>query len=308
MPPAAFMGAHHAYQRLMLELSAGVRADVVHCHSLHYLPVAMASLVRAPMLLTLHTPPTPWLESALRSRAAAGAAALPALSAVSHVTRSLWAPVIDVPDVVVNGVDLDAWRCGPGGDGAVWWGRIVPEKAPHLAIDAARAAGMPLRLAGPVVDRAYFEAEVAPRLGDDAVHLGHLDHAELAALVGRSAVALMTPSWEEPFGLAAAEAIACGTPVAAFGRGGLVDVIGPAAGRLAAPGDVASLVSAIRAAAALPREDVRAFAERHLGIETMGRDYEALYERLAEPARRTRRFRGDRQPRREPLRLQPDAA
>ena len=302
MPPPAFMGAHHAYQQLMLELAASPRCDVVHCHALHYLPVAMAPLLPVPMLLTLHTPPTPWLESALRSRAHAGA---PHLSAVSGATRDLWEPVVRVDDVVVNGVDLGAWRVGRGGSGAAWWGRIVPEKAPHLAIDAARAAGMPLRLAGPIVDRAYYAAEVEPRLGPDAVHLGHLDHAELASLVGESAVALMTPEWEEPFGLVAAEAIAAGTPVAAFARGGLIDIVSPSSGRLARPGDVDALARAMVDAAQLDRNLVRADAELRLGIEAMGQGYEALYERIVPARAPVRRFRREHAPR---LRLQPDPA
>jgi glycosyltransferase involved in cell wall biosynthesis len=278
MPAAAFMGAHHAYQRLMLELADDAPYDVVHSHSLHYLPVALAPLVDAPTLLTLHTPPTPWLESALR---APGAADALALSAVSGATRRLWAPVVDVPEVLLNGVDLSAWPRGPGGAAAAWWGRMVPEKAPHLAIDAARVAGIPLQLAGPIVDRGYFESQVAPRLGDDAVYAGHLDHAELAEIVGGCRVALMTPAWDEPFGLAAAEAIATGTPVAAFARGGLVDAVGPEAGRLATPGDVAGLARAMHEAAALPRDGVRAFAERSLGIDAMGARYERWYHRVA---------------------------
>lgn len=288
MPPDAFMSAHHAYQRLMLELAEDRRIDLVHSHSLHYLPVAMASLLAAPMLLTLHTPPTPWLESALRAHRAAGGNA-PQLSAVSPATRALWADVVDVPDVVVNGVDLDAWPCGPGGDAAVWFGRIVPEKAPHLAIDAAREAGLALRLAGPVIDRAYFDAEVAPRLGDDAVHVGHLDHVALAELVGASRVALLTPVWDEPFGLAAAEAIACGTPVAGFARGGLPALVGEAGGRLVPGSSPAALAAAALEAASLPRPGVRAHAEAALGIEAMGRGYEALYERMVPRRVLTRR-------------------
>ncbi|HEX8101653.1 MAG TPA: glycosyltransferase family 4 protein [Solirubrobacteraceae bacterium] len=277
MPPDAFLGAHHAYQRLMLALAADGAYDVVHSHSLHYLPVALAPLVGAPMLLTLHTPPTPWLESAL---SVADAAESLEISAVSRSTERSWAPVLDVDEIVPNGVDLSAWPAGRGGPAAAWAGRMVREKAPHLAIDAAKAAGLPLRLAGPVADPEYFVAQVAPRLGDGAEYLGHLGHEELAEVVGGSCVALMTPDWEEPFGLAAAEAIATGTPVAAFARGGLLDAIGPDAGRLAPPGDVDGLARAMREAARLPRRGVRAHAERSLGIDAMGRRYEAWYRRV----------------------------
>lgn len=277
MPPDAFMAAHHAYQELMLELvedSDGF--DVVHLQSLHYLPVAMAQLLRAPVALTLHTPPTPWLEAALRSRRRAGLR----LNAVSQATARAWRGV-RVHEVIPNGVDARAWAPGPGGEAAAWCGRMVPEKAPHLAIAAARRAGLALRLAGPIVDCDYFAAEVAPLLGPDAEYVGHLEHAELAVLLGHSAVAFVTPVWEEPFCLTAAEAMATGTPVAALARGGLPEVVCDATGRLAAPGDVEALAAAALVARELPRDGVRRSALSRLGIDVMGRRYEAMFARLA---------------------------
>lgn len=277
MPPAAFLGAHHGYQQALLELSDDLSGfDLVHSHSLHYLPVAMAPLLPMPTLVTLHTPPTPWLESALRARPHD----VPRLSAVSRATARMWSGVARVDDVVENGVDLDAWAFGEGGRDAVWCGRMVPEKAPHLAIDAARRAGLALRLAGPIVDGQYWEREIAHRLGGDVAYAGHLGHDDLAALVRASRVAVLTPAWEEPFGLAAAEAIASGTPVAAFARGGLRAMVGRSAGRLAAPGDVGALTRAMVEACGLPRRGVRAHAERHLGIDRMGERYEELYEAM----------------------------
>ena len=280
MPAPAFMAAHHAYLATLTALASdGEGFDLVHSHSLHYLPVALAPLLPLPVLLTLHCPPTPWLESALRARRGPA----PALAAVSESTAAQWQGIAEVEHVVPNGVDLAAWPLGSGGGPAAWCGRMVPEKAPHLAIDAARAAGMGLRLAGPISDAAYWEREVAPRLGGDARYVGHLGHAELARLLGGASVAVLTPQWEEPFGMAAAEAMATGTPVAAFRRGGLAEFVGPAAGRLAEPGDTGALAAAMRAAARLPRDGVRAFARTRLGIDAMGRRYEALYRRLPWP-------------------------
>jgi glycosyltransferase involved in cell wall biosynthesis len=157
---------------------------------------------------------------------------------------------------------------------------MVPEKAPHVAIDAARAANVRLRLAGPIIDRAYWDEEVAPRLGTDVVYVGHLAHADLVDLFGRSRVAVQSPAWDEPFGLTAAEAAACGTPVAGFRRGGLPDAIGPASGVLTDGRDVDALADAICAAQQLDRTLVREDAELRLGIDAMGRRYEARYAEL----------------------------
>lgn len=279
MPPDDFMAAHHAYQRVMLELAADPDAcDIVHSNTLHYLPLLMAATVPTPILTTLHTPPTPWLESALRSLALRGDAQL---SAVSPTTQAAWADVVPGVPVIRNGVDPQAWPAGRGGDAAVWSGRMAPEKAPHLAIDACRRAGRRLVLAGPVIDRAYWRAEVEPRLGPDARWAGHLDHRELATLIGRSAVALMTPAWDEPFGLAAAEAMACGTPVAAFARGGLPDLVGRGGGVLARPGDVDDLARAMTRAAGMDRRRVRDHAVRTAGIDEMGLAYERRYAAMA---------------------------
>lgn len=272
-PSRQWMAEHHAYLGLMLDLArdGADRFDVVHNHSLHHLPVAMAGSLPIPLLTTLHTPPLPWIESAARVAPDASS-----WTAVSRATASAWSGTLTaIP--VLNGVDVDAWRPGPGGGPVVWTGRLVPEKAPHLALDAARAAGREIVLAGPVQDAAYVAREVTPRLGPRARLLGHLDHGTLARLLARASVALVTPAWEEPYGLVAAEAMACGTPVAAFDRGALPEVVVPGTGALAPADDVDALAEAIEVAASCDRSAVRAHAERALSAERMVREYEQVY-------------------------------
>ncbi|MCH1868716.1 glycosyltransferase [Nocardioides sp. CFH 31398] len=283
-PPETWMREHHAYLDLMLELHRGTGDgrpyDVVHNNSLHHLPVAMAATVAAPVVTTLHTPPIPWLESAIGLSHATNTHFI----AVSHATRGQWAPVVDA-EVVHNGIDTDAWTPGPGGDRAIWFGRLVPEKAPHAAVLAARAAGVALDLVGPVGDPAYVAEKVRPLLDDPAGphagyrHLGHLARADLARAVGSASVAVLTPAWEEPFGLVAAEAMSCGTPVAAYARGALPEIVDAETGRLADPDDVDGLAVAIREAAGLDRDVVRTSAVKRFGLTAMVDAYEDLYRR-----------------------------
>ena len=275
----------HAYLSVMLNLAEQLRDsfDIVHNHSLHYLPLVMARALPMPMLTTLHTPPLKWLEQAV---ALPGGVAS-AFTAVSAFTARQWEPINGPVPVIPNGIDLDDWQPGPGGHYAVWSGRLVPEKGLPDAVAAARRAGFRLRIAGPVGDRAYFEEAVRPLLGPAVTYEGHLRRDELNELVGGAAVALVTPRWEEPYGLVTAEALACGTPVAGFARGGIPETIDAASGRLAPPDDIGALSRALVAAAQLPRGPVRARAETHCSQEVMVARYLARYEDLmdVEPER-----------------------
>lgn len=278
----AFFREHHAYLKLMTGLG-GRGFDVIHNNSLHYLPVAMADAIATPMLTTLHTPPFCWLESGIRICSSSRSTFV----AVSDALRQLWAPIAPVKGVVLNGIDLRrfAFRAKPAGRYLAWSGRIVPEKGLHFAIDAARLLGVPLHIAGPVADPDYFEREIRPRLDEHAVYLGHLGHAELANVVGGARALLFTPCWEEPYGLVAAESLACGTPVAAFARGAVAEVLDETCGVLATPDDPSALARAAVAAQRLDRRACRIRAEHHCDADLMVSVYERLYERMIRDAR-----------------------
>jgi glycosyltransferase involved in cell wall biosynthesis len=276
MPAETFMRDHHAYQRLMLRLAADRTVDVVHNNSLHYLPVAMAATLPCPTVTTLHTPPTPWLESAATGTDGG------TFIAVSSHTASRWSQRLHVARVIANGIDLDRWPARDGAGGyAVWSGRLVPEKGPHMAVAAAAEAGVPLLLAGPAPDTAYLQEVLLPALGRGASWVGHLDHASLARLVGSATVAVVTPCWDEPYGLVVAEALSTGTPVAAFARGAVPQLVTEQCATLAEPGDVSGLAAAIRRSARLSRAAARSHALQTCSAERMIDEYEEMYRTVA---------------------------
>jgi glycosyltransferase involved in cell wall biosynthesis len=275
MTADAWLEEHHAYLTLMLDLSRSARFDVVHNNCLHHLPIAMAPALSTPMVTTLHTPPTPWLESAIQT----GPSPVTFVAVSEHAAR-VWRSST-AAQVIRNGVDIDRWPPGPGGGAAIWFGRLVPEKGPHLAIRAAQTAGIALDLAGPISDLRYFADHIRPHLGARIRYLGHLDHATLAERVGAASVTLVTPRWNEPYGLVVAESLACGTPVAAFERGAVSEVLDRECGVLVGADDVPALADAAVQARSLSRAAAHDRAVRHCSLGRMVDDYESLYARLA---------------------------
>ena len=264
--------------------------DVVDNHSLHGDPILWSRDAGIPVVTTLHTPPLPDMVHAARS--------LPPTAphrflAVSQYTARAWSDEGVDAFVFPNGVDSSEWRRGRGGEQWVWFGRIVPEKAPHLAIRAARLAGARLRIAGRIGDQRYFTREVEPLLGDGVEYVGPLRQPELCALVGASSVALVTPVWSEPFGLVLAEALMTGTPVVAFDAGGASEVLAGLPGCTVVPArDVSALAQAAlslaaRSASPAFRDRVRAAASARHSLARRHREVErvltvAAHSRMAE--------------------------
>lgn len=245
-PPGGYEADAAEFERLMDHVAvAGF--DVVLNHSLSHVPLVRAAEMGTPMITTLHCPRlAPMQEAFDRFGSATGR-----VLAVSKSVLGSWR-VPHGAEVLPNGVDLQVWgpragsasrlpvrpahgRPAPGRPArnadrprAVWTGRIVPEKGPHLAVEAARRTGLQLDLAGRVGDDRYMERVLAPRLrdaGDTVRYHGPLGRDGLVPLVASASVALVTPCWEEPFGLTAVEALVCGTPVVALARGGIREIL-----------------------------------------------------------------------------------
>lgn len=276
MSPEAAEHMDHGYRSAMETIGAMRRFDVVHNNSLHPTPVAFDGALGIPMVHILHCPPFDELVDAHLARIRRFGPGH--VIAVSASLGTAWSGICTA--VVPNGVPVHLWRpdsAGARSERCAWVGRIVPEKAPHLAIDAARLAGRPIMLAGPVQHRGYFDREIAPRLGDDATWVGHLCQDSLGRLIGESAVGLVTPLWDEPFGLVVAEMLACGTPVAATDRGAIASFVNAAVAAISPIETPAGVAAAIDRAARLDRNACRRHAAGRLSDDRMVESYVAHY-------------------------------
>ena len=141
-------------------------------------------------------------------------------------------------------------------------------------------AGRPLVICGPVQDQAYFDEQVAPHLDGQAVtYLGSIGPQERAEVLGGAAALLHPIGFDEPFGLAVVEAMACGTPVVAYRRGSMPAVVDEGVtGYLAA--DVTTAAAAVGLATRLDRSAVRERAVARFGVARMVEQYLAAYQRL----------------------------
>jgi len=208
--------------------------------------------------------------------------------AISEANRH---PRLRYAATIHHGIDMGAFPLGDGAGGyLLFFGRIHPDKGTVEALDAAERAGLPLLLAGIVQDRDYFERLVAPRIDGERVrYLGSVGPDRRASLLGGAVALLHLIGFEEPFGFSVVEAMACGTPVIAYPRGSLPELVRDGEnGFLVQTLDAA--VAAVERAAELDRRAVRASVEGRFGVGRMVDEYLALYRRVVEEhrARRSR--------------------
>jgi glycosyltransferase involved in cell wall biosynthesis len=161
-------------------------------------------------------------------------------------------------------------------------GRIAPVKGPHLAIAAAKKAGIPLKIAGEIqpLFQDYWEREVKPHVdGTNVEYVGEADFATKNELLGNSLAMLFPIQWDEPFGLVMVEAMACGTPVLALPGGSVPEIVshGKSGFICSSAGDIARRIG--QAGQFVPA-DVRAYVEKYFSVERMVKEYIALYSKL----------------------------
>jgi glycosyltransferase involved in cell wall biosynthesis len=244
--------------------------DLVHNH-LDWLPLAFDRHARAPIVTTVHGFSSPKILPAYRH----------SRSAFVSISLADRAPGIDYAANVYHGVDLAELPFdAAGGEALVCFGRIHPDKGTREAIEIAAAAGRRLVLCGIVQDERYWAEQVEPHVdGDHVVYLGSVGPQERAAVLGGAAALLHPIAFAEPFGLSVVESMICGTPVVAFRRGSMAEVVDEGVtGCLVET--VAEAVPAVARATALDRAACRARAALRFSAERMVDDYLRVYENL----------------------------
>jgi glycosyltransferase involved in cell wall biosynthesis len=263
--------------------------DIVHNHAFDAPAVLIAESIPWPVVHTLHLPPEPEVAAALRH--AEGSAHPPTVAAVSDSHANGWRAFARIDLVLRDGVPVARipWSAAAG-TGALFAGRFSPEKGAAEAIAIARAAGVPIDLYGDPYDATYARDQVESKQAEPgvAVH-GGLPRTELWRRMARALAVICAPKWEEPFGMVAAEAQATGTPVVAFRRGALHElIVDGQTGFLVAPGDIGAAAAALKQVGSLRREACRRHAELDLNLVTTLLAHERLYARLRSAAAASR--------------------
>lgn len=282
-PPSALLGTPLPEVVLAAEAARVLETldlDVVHDHSLA--GPLLARSRRVPTVVTMHGPST-GANGDYHRRLGRTVD----LVAISDAQRRL-NPELNWVATVHNAIDVRTFPFVERKDDYVLWlGRFSPDKGAHLAIDAARAVGRRIVLAGKLNEPEeveYFEQVVRPRLGRGAEYVGEADAHLKRDLFSRAACLAFPIQWEEPFGMVMVEALACGTPVAAIARGSVPEILDHGVTGVLADGP-ADFPDALDAATGLDPVACRRAAEQRFDLPVMAAGYERVYQVLAEGAR-----------------------
>lgn len=252
--------------------------DVVHSHGFDPPALRRARAGRAPIIHTIHLPPEPEAAAALREAQQGTEPAV--VVGVSASQARAWSSLVSFDLVIRNGVPVDRipWSYQTG-HGLIFAGRLSAEKGAAVAVEIALMSDERIDLYGTAYDEEYARALRHRHQGDPRVTFHDaLPRPDLWRKLAAARAVLCPIDWEEPFGLVAAEAQAAGTPVIAFSRGGLMEVVDDAVtGFLVEPGNVQQAAAAVRSVDTLDRRRCRQHAVVDLNFETCLAGYEALY-------------------------------
>jgi glycosyltransferase involved in cell wall biosynthesis len=255
--------------------------DIIH-NGFDFLPLTYSGLVDTPVVTTIHGFSSPRIVSVYERYDATTT-----YVAISDADRH---PRLHYAATIHHGIDVSAFaRHGSPGEHLLFFGRIHPDKGTAHAIEVARRAGRRLLIAGIVQDEDYFRTEVAPHIdGDRVQYAGPIGAGERADALGAAHALLHLIDFDEPFGYSVVEAMACGTPVIAYDRGSMGELIDDGVTGFVVH-DVTGATAAVERVGALDRDAIRAATAVRFDRATMVDRYVSVYERvLAERAAPTR--------------------
>jgi len=252
--------------------------DIIHNH-FDFLPLTYSGLVSTPVVTTIHGFSSPRILPAYEKYN--GKVHYVAISEADKSTK------LDYIATIHHGIDFGEFTFNDSPeDYLLFFGRIHPDKGAKEAIEIAKGAGRKLIMAGIIQDEDYYEREVEPHLdGDNITYVGSVGPVERDNLL-RKAHALLHPiGFDEPFGLSVVEAMACGTPVIAFNRGSMPELIQSGVNGYLVK-TVEEAIDAVIKSTEISRLACRRSVEKNFSTERMVDDYLEIYARILDQAKR----------------------
>lgn len=269
---------HKNAEQMAREIN-GKGFDLVHNNCLDPAFLFAATIISAPTITTLRSPPLQGHLQALQQSRGTCSYFVAANRAIQKIWRRK-APGLAMPAIHSVCADPGEEVClsfdGPG-TSALWTGVIGPKSGLDLAIQACHLSGVPLKICGPVADREYFRKQALPLLGNNDQYLGDLDMPGLKEEMQTCAAGIVTDCPESAVPLAALEMLFAGLPLAAFAKGGVQELITPNNGRLARPGDVRALTKCLAETKTLCKVRIQQEAVNKRSLSRIGTKYERIF-------------------------------
>ncbi|MEW5908036.1 MAG: glycosyltransferase family 4 protein [Patescibacteria group bacterium] len=251
--------------------------DLLHIHPVdRALPLALSHL-KIPVFYTLHDPIYPWRANVFSMFSSPNQYYI----SISDAQQKP-APNLNYAATIYNGINLNEFPFSDEHDDYLLFsGRIQPEKGVAEAIEVAKRTGQKLLIIGPPVTGEYWNKKIAPFLDDKIQYLGFVPREQLFKYYQRAKATLVPIQWEEPFGLVLTESMACGTPVIAFNRGSVPEIIIEGkTGFIIENNDISAMAEAIKKIHKIKRSDCREHVEKNFSLQQMIDRYEEEFSKV----------------------------